>query len=467
MAIRRRNGSTKNPPIFSHEFIIQNHADIVSCLAMVILVGLMFQVTTPLASMFVIMQYNITSNTTTEAGETVVEEETRYMHGSRDSFCIAFYFLISIVLHAVVQEYILDKLNRKLHLSKVKHSKFNESGQLVTFYLFSIFWGMDIMMKEGFTQNLSNLWEGYPHVLLSFRSKFYFIIQIAYWIHAFPELYFQKVKKESQYRRLLIYSLCGYPETYLLNLTRLGMMCIVIHYIAELTFHVARLLYFSEKTELSAPCFTLWAILFLLVRLMTISLTTLTVWFGLGKVETQGLDISNGNFNSPFSRSHLALRALRGQLGFTTSEQLNMRSHFTLWAILFLLVRLMTISLTTLTVWFGLGKVETQGLDISNGNFNSPFSRLTILTAVCLFQAWLIFNFLMFQLRRRREAQLATAKPQRKMAPTKTKEKKKKEEVRAIEGGEQPDALTASPVASDSPHSENGSVRARTKPKKK
>lgn len=396
MAIRRRNGSTKNPPIFSHEFIIQNHADIVSCLAMVILVGLMFQVTTPLASMFVIMQYNITSNTTTEAGESEVVEETRYMHGSRDSFCIAFYFLISIVLHAVVQEYILDKLNRKLHLSKVKHSKFNESGQLVTFYLFSIFWGMDIMMKEGFTQNLSNLWEGYPHVLLSFRSKFYFIIQIAYWIHAFPELYFQKVKKEEigpriQYAAFYLFFVVS---AYLLNLTRLGMMCIVIHYIAELTFHVARLLYFSEKTELSAPCFTLWAILFLLVRLMTISLTTLTVWFGLGKV-------------------------------------------------------------------------ETQGLDISNGNFNSPLSRLTILTAVCLFQAWLIFNFLMFQLRRRREAQLATAKPQRKMAPTKTKEKKKKEEVRPIEGGEQPDALTASPVASDSPHSENGSVRARTKPKKK
>jgi hypothetical protein len=33
----------KNPPILSHEFVIQNHADIVSCIAMVFVVGLMMQ----------------------------------------------------------------------------------------------------------------------------------------------------------------------------------------------------------------------------------------------------------------------------------------------------------------------------------------------------------------------------------------------------------------------------------------
>lgn len=36
--------SNKSPPIFSHEFVIQNHADIVSCVVMVFLVGLMVQV---------------------------------------------------------------------------------------------------------------------------------------------------------------------------------------------------------------------------------------------------------------------------------------------------------------------------------------------------------------------------------------------------------------------------------------
>lgn len=44
VAIKGRKNSNKNPPIFSHEFMIQNHADIVSCIAMVFVIGLMVQV---------------------------------------------------------------------------------------------------------------------------------------------------------------------------------------------------------------------------------------------------------------------------------------------------------------------------------------------------------------------------------------------------------------------------------------
>lgn len=39
-----RKPSNKNPPFFSHEFVIQNHADIVSCVAMVFVAGLMLPV---------------------------------------------------------------------------------------------------------------------------------------------------------------------------------------------------------------------------------------------------------------------------------------------------------------------------------------------------------------------------------------------------------------------------------------
>lgn len=36
--------------------------------------------------------------------------------------------------------FILQKISKRLHLSKVKHSKFNESGQLVVFHLSSVVW---------------------------------------------------------------------------------------------------------------------------------------------------------------------------------------------------------------------------------------------------------------------------------------------------------------------------------------
>ena len=37
-------GKKKNPPIMSHEFIIQNHADIVAVFAMIFMLGLMVEV---------------------------------------------------------------------------------------------------------------------------------------------------------------------------------------------------------------------------------------------------------------------------------------------------------------------------------------------------------------------------------------------------------------------------------------
>ena len=65
------------------------------------------------------------------------------------------------------QEYALDKINRKMHLSKLKHSKFNESGQLLAFYLISLAWGIDILVTEGYIWDLTSLWNGL--VLLRFK----------------------------------------------------------------------------------------------------------------------------------------------------------------------------------------------------------------------------------------------------------------------------------------------------------
>ena len=59
----------------------------------------------------------------------------------------SFYLLISVVMHAIIQEYLLDKVNKKLHLSKIKHAKFNESGQLLAFYITSIVWAGDIVLR--------------------------------------------------------------------------------------------------------------------------------------------------------------------------------------------------------------------------------------------------------------------------------------------------------------------------------
>ncbi|KAF0028131.1 hypothetical protein F2P81_019218 [Scophthalmus maximus] len=137
---------------------------------------------------------------------------------------------------------------------------------------------------------------------------------------------------------------------YILNLNRLCLVLLVLHYFVELLFHISRLVYFSNEHR---------------------------------------------------------------QMGFT------------IWAVLFVLGRLLTLSLSVLTVGFGLATAENQGFDLAAGNFNILFVRITVLAAICLTQAFMMWKFINFQLRRWREhAQAQTLK--KKQVPSKSKSKKDK-----------------------------------------
>ncbi|NXT85845.1 TRAM2 protein, partial [Zapornia atra] len=225
-------------------------------------------------------------------------ELVQYHYGLKDLVTILFYIFIAIILHAVVQEYALDKINRRLHLSKVKHSKFNESGQLVAFHLTSMVWCLYVVVTEGYIANPRSLWENYPHVYLPFQVKFFYLCQLAYWLHALPELYFQKVRKEEiprQLRCIALY-LAHIAGAYLLNLTRLGLILLLLQYLAEFFFHMARLVCFTDENN--EKLFNVWAVVFVVTRLFTLTLYILVIGFGLPRVESQALDPERGNFFS-------------------------------------------------------------------------------------------------------------------------------------------------------------------------
>merc|ERR1712088_410256 len=344
---------TKNPPVLSHEFVIQNHADIVACVAMVFVVGLMFQISSPAASVFIALHHNVTVPTEIQPG--VFQDVLAYTQGPKDIPAVFFYFLISVVMHAIIQEYLLDKVNKKLHLSKVKYGKFNESGQLLAFYLVSLIWGGDLLLRENIL-NVASLWEGYPHNNMTFLFKFFFIIQISYWLHIFPELYFQKVKREEMPAKIqyAILYLTFIVASYVFRFTRLSLVLLVIHYLAEAVFHLCRLLAYTEKTGVSDKLFKLGDLLFVLARLSSVILAVLTFWFGLAKVPA-----------------------------------------------------------------------EQQVVDTAEGNFNTGLLRLNCLVAVCLLQAWMMWNWIMFQVKRMREAKNTSASSSSAASKTRKTEQEK------------------------------------------
>lgn len=292
MVVKGRRGTSKNPPILSNEFIIQNHADIVACIAMVFVLGLIFQVTSPLASMFIAMHHNTTRNVTTPQG--ITYEEPFFTVGWKDSCAVFFYTLIAIVMHALVQEYVLDKMTRKLHLSKIKNSKFNDAGQLLAFSVVTTLWGANIILKENYLTQIALLWEGFPHVEMTYVLKFFMLIQLSYWLHWIPEVYFLRMKRDEIPQKLTTSAIYAsvVALAYLSNLTRISVVLLVLHYIPEAVLNVAKLFHFAEKDQIATWLFRAGNGVFIVARFLTVILAVLTFWFGLEPYASQALRIS-------------------------------------------------------------------------------------------------------------------------------------------------------------------------------
>ncbi|CAH8824476.1 unnamed protein product [Trichobilharzia szidati] len=287
---------SKNPPYFSHEFVITNHGDIVSIIAMLIIVGLLHKGTHVMSSSFIFIQYNNTDEHQ--------ESALLYSPGVKDLCAIFFYTLICIVGHAVLQEYIFDRVTRKLSLTKVRLAKFNESAHLACFYALSTVWAIYSIISEGFILNLSSLWDDYPQRWMPFWIKLFFISQICYWLHDYPELYFQRVKSELIPARVLhatIY-LLGVSLAYIGGLTKLCMVLLILHYSTDFFLHVARALYLAEY-KYSSIGFAIWNWTFIPVRMACVILGFLTLHHGLGKNSVIYVDVTEGNFNTPSIRT--------------------------------------------------------------------------------------------------------------------------------------------------------------------
>lgn len=312
-----RKTSNKNPPILSHEFVIQNHADIISCVAMVFVVGLMNESTASFASAFISLHHNV-------SGEEASREQPygkpyTYLAGIKDYCAIFFYTLTCIIMHAIIQEFVLDKISKKLHLSKFKLARFNESGQLVAFYLLSFVWGTHVALREGYLGQVAQLWEGYPAHPMSFLHKFYFIIQLAYYLHMLPELYFQKVRAKEEQQPKIIHSISGFTLivlAYTLSFQRLALVLLTLHYFSELLAHVFQLIGVFDREERLARANIVNNVCFVLVRFATSVIGVLTLYYGIGR--------SGGSYKARAVIAMIGLIALQGYLVYSfITEQLR------------------------------------------------------------------------------------------------------------------------------------------------
>jgi len=354
LALKKKSGS-KNPPIFSQEYLIQNHGDIACGILMIVALGTVVHATSSYCTAFFGPRHNVT-----KFDSFTSQPPPLFNYGYKDFAMLFSYTLICITAHAIWQEYVLDKLHKRLHLSKTKNAKFFESGQLILFYIVSVIWALMLFNDEAyFRSGLEYLWRDYPYIGMTTWTKLYFIIQISYWLHNYPELYLQKVRKEDIPARIVYTSLylITILYAYLTRFWRISLVLLTIHYLIEVFYHSSRLAHFyaqlktgSQKAKLiSKYFFNIWNVVFIFGRLTSVALAWLTFSFGL----------KSSSIN---------------KITFTTAPTSNVNVN---------------------------NETFIESTIISN--FNTPTVRLFTLGATGILQFWLVWNFIQFHIRRRRE----------------------------------------------------------------
>lgn len=316
---------------------------------MIIALGTVVNATSPYCTAFFGPRHNVTNFDSFTSSPPPL-----FNYGYKDLAMLFSYTLICITAHAIWQEYVLDKLYKKLHLSKSKIAKFFESGQLILFYVLSVAWALSVFKEESYFQSgLEHLWRDYPYTGMTSWTKLYFIIQLAYWLHNFPELYLQKVRKEDIPARVVYTSLylITILYAYLTRFWRISLVLLTIHYLIEIFYHASRLAYFYATTKtgptpakpIAAYLFKIWNVMFVVGRLASVVLAWLTFWFGL---KTSSIN----------------------KITFTSSPVTNLNDNSS--------------------------NNATANEAVIISNFNTPTVRLFTLVITGVLQFWLVWNFI-------------------------------------------------------------------------
>lgn len=152
----------------------------------------------------------------------------------------------------------------------------------------SFLWGIDVMLREGYFTNGELLWAGFPAHPMIFLHKLYFIIQLAYYLHMLPELYFQKVKREDQTAKI-VHAVLGFAFValgYFGGFQRLALVLLTLHYFGEFLTQLFVMVEIFDRDEVVvAQLSGCHKLSFGVTRIGTMVLAILALYYGLEETE--------------------------------------------------------------------------------------------------------------------------------------------------------------------------------------
>ncbi|GAB5593868.1 Sphingosine N-acyltransferase lag1 [Umbelopsis nana] len=279
------------PPSSFASFIIAHEIDIPGAILLCALVG--SALGSPLGQKMVRLSYE------TQPGSNL------YDKGPDDAYFVGFWVLAFTFLRASVMKYVFTPFARAYGAdTPAKQLRFAEQGWSFAYY--SIFWslGMYVMYHSPHWFNPAQFWIGYPHILISGSMKWYYLVQLGFWIQQIYVLNIEKRRKDhyAMFSHHIITCILVI-SSYCINFTRIGNAVLCCMDLADILLPFAKILNYLNLRTLCDITFGLFALSWLVTRHVLFTMIIWSTAFDPPKHMDMKWEPEKGKYFTPFTQN--------------------------------------------------------------------------------------------------------------------------------------------------------------------
>ncbi|KZS97939.1 longevity assurance proteins LAG1/LAC1 [Sistotremastrum niveocremeum HHB9708] len=189
-------------------------------------------------------------------------EKPLYQKGYNDIPFVLYYIIMWSFVRQVLVLYIFRPFAQWWGIPDGKLDRYGEQGYALLYFGFSGSWGLKIMSElPTWYYNTKAFWIGYPHWEMIAELKWFYLLQMAYWMQQLLVLALRLEKPRKDYNELVIHhivTLWLVCWSYLVNLTYIGNAIFVSMDIPDAFLAITKLLNYMQLENFKNVMFVIF-----------------------------------------------------------------------------------------------------------------------------------------------------------------------------------------------------------------
>lgn len=219
----------------------------------IVLACVLYMLRVPYADKFVELQYKLSPATATQ--------HATYSRGPDDAYFVFFWVMLLTFIRSATMKVLHFIIQRTQLVPPAKFGRTCEQGWLFSYSLTSWSIGMWLLYNSPYWFNTREFWVGYPHRILSWQGKAYYLIQFAFWLQQIFVVQIEEKRKD--YFEMLLHHIVTCIliwVSYATNFTRIGHAVLCMMDFSDILLPFAKITNYIKPKPWGNICFALFVV---------------------------------------------------------------------------------------------------------------------------------------------------------------------------------------------------------------